>query len=335
MTRNKPHADPLSEVYDRLDSGPEGLSQEEAESRLGEYGKNELEEEEKISPFVLFLEQFTDFLILILLAAATLSLVLGHQVDFYLIIAIVIGNGVFGFIQDWKAERSIRALKEMASPEATVYRDGKQSIVAVEEVVLGDVVHLEQGSAIPADVRLIDQQSLKIDESALTGESEPVQKETGALEESTELAERFNTAFKHTNVVRGHGKGIVIATGMDTEIGKVAKQLQEVEKELTPFQREVNELGKKLGVILLAISALIIPISILFHGTGWLNAFLTAVALAVAAIPEGLPAVVTLALAMGTQKMVKRNALTRRLASVESLGSVDTICTDKTGTLTE
>ncbi len=335
MSTDTPFADPLSEIYERLNSNQDGLSKEEAESRLEEYGKNELEEEEKVSPFILFLEQFTDFLILILLAAATLSLVLGHHVDFYLIIAIVIGNGVFGFIQDWKAEQSIRALKEMASPDAIVYRDGEKAVIPVEDVVPGDVVHLEQGSAIPADVRLINQQSLKIDESALTGESEPVGKETGEVEESTDLAERSNMAFKHTNVVRGHGKGIVTATGMDTEIGKVAKKLQEVEKELTPFQKEVNDLGKKLGIVLLAISALIIPISILFHDTGWLAAFLTAVALAVAAIPEGLPAVVTLALAMGTQKMVKRNALTRRLASVESLGSVDTICTDKTGTLTE
>lgn len=335
MQDDKHHAKPLEDIYSELDSSPQGLSSEEASSRLDKYGKNELEEEEKVSPLVLFLEQFTDFLILILLVAATLSLILGKQVDFYLIIAIVIGNGIFGFIQDWKAEKSIRALKEMASPEATVHRDGDKKLIPVEEVVPGDVIYLEQGSAIPADARLISQHSLKVDESALTGESEPISKDTLEVEDSAELAERRNMAFKHTNVVRGHGKAIVIATGMDTEIGKVAKKLQEVEKEMTPFQKEVNELGKRLGIVLLGISALIIPISILFHGTGWLKAFLTAVALAVAAIPEGLPAVVTLALAMGTQKMVKRNALTRRLASVESLGSVDTICTDKTGTLTE
>ncbi len=323
------------DVFDKLSTSPDGLSEEEAKSRLEKHGKNELEEGEEVSPLKLLLEQFSDFLILILLVAATLSLVLGHQVDFYLIISIVIGNGIFGFIQDWKAEQSIRALKEMASPDATVFRDGRAKEVPREEVVPGDVIALEQGSAVPADARLIEEESLKVDESALTGESEPVKKNLGAVEAGTDLAEKTDLVFKQTNVVRGRGKAIVVSTGMDTEIGKVAQKLQEVEKELTPFQKEVNKLGKRLGIILLAISALIIPISVLIHGVGWLNAFLTAVALAVAAIPEGLPAVVTLALAMGTRKMVDRNVLTRRLTAVESLGSVDTICTDKTGTLTE
>ncbi len=323
------------DVFEKLSTSPEGLTKEEAESRLEKYGKNELEEGEEVSPLKLLLEQFSDFLILILLVAATLSLVLGHQVDFYLIISIVIGNGIFGFIQDWKAEQSIRALKEMASPDATVYRNGRAKEVPREEVVPGDVIALEQGSAVPADARLIEEESLKVDESALTGESEPVKKNLDAVEAGTDLAEKTDLVFKQTNVVRGRGKAIVVSTGMDTEIGKVAQKLQEVEKELTPFQKEVNKLGKRLGIVLLTISALIIPISILVHGIGWLNAFLTAVALAVAAIPEGLPAVVTLALAMGTRKMVDRNVLTRRLTAVESLGSVDTICTDKTGTLTE
>ena len=322
-------------VFEKLSTSPDGLTQEEAESRLEKYGKNELEEGEEVSPLKLLLEQFSDFLILILLVAATLSLVLGHQVDFYLIISIVIGNGIFGFIQDWKAEQSIRALKEMASPDATVYRNGRAEEVPREEVVPGDVIALEQGSAVPADARLIEEESLKVDESALTGESEPVKKNLDPVSEGTDLAEKTDLVFKQTNVVRGRGKAIVVSTGMDTEIGKVAQKLQEVEKELTPFQKEVNKLGKRLGIILLTISTLIIPISILVHGIGWLNAFLTAVALAVAAIPEGLPAVVTLALAMGTRKMVDRNVLTRRLTAVESLGSVDTICTDKTGTLTE
>ncbi len=323
------------DVFDKLSSTPDGLSEEEAKSRLEEHGRNELEEGEEVSPLKLLLEQFSDFLILILLVAATLSLVLGHQVDFYLIISIVIGNGIFGFIQDWKAEKSIRALKEMASPDATVYRNGQAKEVSREEVVPGDVIALEQGSAVPADARLIEEESLKVDESALTGESEPVKKNLDSVEAGADLAEKTDLVFKQTNVVRGRGKAIVVSTGMDTEIGKVAQKLQEVEKELTPFQKEVNKLGKRLGIILLAISALIIPISVLIHGIGWLNAFLTAVALAVAAIPEGLPAVVTLALAMGTRKMVDRNVLTRRLTAVESLGSVDTICTDKTGTLTE
>jgi len=335
MAQKKPWTIPVDEAYDELSTSPDGLTEEEAEKRLKEHGSNELEEEEGVSPLKLFLEQFADFLIIILLIAATLSLVLGHQVDFYLIIAIVIGNGIFGFIQDWKAEQSIRALKEMASPDAVVYRGGGKKEIPLEGVVPGDLVSLEQGAAIPADGRLVDAQSLKVDESALTGESEPVRKDISPVDGDTDLAERSNFVYKNTNVVRGRGRAIVTSTGMDTEIGKVAQKLQEVEKEQTPFQKEVNKLGKQLGTVLLALSALIIPISILLHGTGWLEAFLTAVALAVAAIPEGLPAVVTLALAMGTKKMTKRNALTRRLAAVESLGSVDTICTDKTGTLTE
>ncbi len=324
-----------AEVYEELSTSPEGLSDEEAEARLEKHGKNELEEDDRVSPLKLLLEQFTDFLILILLVAASLSLVLGHQVDFYLIISIVIGNGIFGFIQDWKAEQSIQALKEMASPDALVYRDGELKEVSREKVVPGDVISLEQGAAIPADARLIEEESLKVDESALTGESEPVKKELDSVDPGSNLAEKTDLVFKQTNVVRGRGKAVVVSTGMETEIGKVAQKLQEVEQELTPFQKEVNKLGKRLGLILLLISALIIPISILVHGVGWLDAVLTAVALAVAAIPEGLPAVVTLSLAMGTRKMVKRNVLTRRLTAVESLGSVDTICTDKTGTLTE
>jgi len=325
----------VDEIFDELSSSPAGISENEASSRLDKYGKNELEEGERVSPIKLLLEQFADFLVIILIIAATLSLIMGHQVDFYLIIAIVIGNGIFGFIQDWKAEQSIQALKEMASPEAIVRRDGDKKKLPLEEVVPGDLVYLEQGSAVPADARLVEAESLEVDESALTGESEPVSKQLDPVEAEAELADRKNLVFKNTKVVRGRGEAVVTSTGMDTEIGKVAQQLQEVEQEMTPFQKEVNQLGKKLGTIILLISALIVPVSVLVHGTGWLNAFLTAVALAVAAIPEGLPAVVTLSLAMGTKKMTKRNALTRRLAAVESLGSVDTICTDKTGTLTE
>ncbi|MBS3786846.1 calcium-translocating P-type ATPase, PMCA-type [Candidatus Bipolaricaulota bacterium] len=335
MSERRPWSVSVDKVFDELSSSGEGLAEEEAGARLEKHGRNELEEGEKVSPIKLFAEQFTDFLVIILIIAATLSLIMGHQVDFYLIIAIVIGNGIFGFIQDWKAEQSIQALKEMASPDALVRRDGKKKGIPLEEVVPGDLIYLEQGSAVPADARLTKAESLEVDESALTGESEPVSKQLDPVEADAELAARKNLVFKNTKVVRGRGEAVVTSTGMETEIGKVAQQLQEVEQDLTPFQKEVNQLGKKLGTIILLISSLIVPISVLLHGTGWLNAFLTAVALAVAAIPEGLPAVVTLSLALGTKKMSKRNALTRRLASVESLGSVDTICTDKTGTLTE
>ncbi|MFP4609336.1 MAG: cation-translocating P-type ATPase, partial [Candidatus Aenigmatarchaeota archaeon] len=328
------YSQPLDEIYKTLKSGESGLEQKEAERRLEEYGKNELEEGEVISPLEIFLEQFKDLLIWILIAAAFISLLIGHAIDAYLILTIVIANGVFGFLQDWKAERSIQALKEMATPEAVVKIDGKKRKIDSSRLVLGDVISISQGDAVPADARLIVQQNLQVDESALTGESEAVKKKDRTLHEQIDLAERKNMVYKQTNVVKGRGEAIVVGTGMDTEIGKIAAELQKVEEEETVFQKEVNQLGKKLGMMILVICALLVPV-LLFRGTTMLDSFITAIALAVAAVPEGLPAVVTLTLALGTRKMLKKKALVRRLPVIESLGSVDVICTDKTGTLTE
>lgn len=328
-------AKPLRTVYQDLETTEKGLQSAEAEKRLEEYGTNSIKEDDRTGTWKILISQFTDFLVFILLIAAAVSFFADHQVDFYLILSIVVANGLFGFIQDWKAEQSIQALKEMAAPTAEVLRDGQKKEIAEDHVVPGDIIFLGQGSTVPADARLLDQESLAVDESALTGESIPSSKRLGVLEDDTPLAERANMVHKFTNVVRGRGRAVVIHTGMDTEIGSVARQLQDVESEPSPFQKDVNQFGKRLGVLILLISALIVPLTVLLHGSSWLIAFLTAVALAVAAIPEGLPAVVTLALALGTRKMVKRNALVRRLPIVESLGSVDTICTDKTGTLTE
>lgn len=323
------------EVLKKLGSSESGLSGEEAGDRLEKYGKNTIEEEGGISPLRIFLSQFTDFLILILLVAAVVSSLVGHQIDAYLIIIIVTANGIFGFIQDWKAEKSIEALKKMASPKALVLRDGRKKETDADEVVPGDVLVLKQGSSVPADARLVEQHNMKVDESALTGESAGVDKHTEEIEGDRELAERENMVYKHTNVVRGRGKAVVVGTGMDTQIGQVASKIQEVEQEATPFQKEVNELGKNLGAGILAICALIVPVLVFLRGVGIVRSFITAIALAVAAVPEGLPAVVTLTLALGTKKMIKKNALVRKLPVVESLGSVDVICTDKTGTLTE
>ncbi|MFP4001455.1 MAG: cation-translocating P-type ATPase, partial [Thermoplasmata archaeon] len=328
------HSLNISDIYTRLGSSIEGLSHEEVQRRLEEYGKNEIEEEETVSPLKIFLEQFQDFLVWILIAATVISFLVGHKIDAYLILTIVLANGIFGFVQDWKAEQSINALKEMASLEAVALREGRKRKINSVDLVPGDVIFVRQGDSVPADARLIEQQNLEVDESTLTGESVAVDKKDDTVEEELELAERKNMIYKETTVTKGRGKAVVVRTGMDTEIGSIATELQKVEDEETVFQREVNDLGKKLGVMILMICASLIPI-LLFRGSTLLNAFITAIALAVAAVPEGLPAVVTLTLALGMRKMLKRNALVRRLPVIESLGSVDVICTDKTGTLTE
>ncbi|MFW5927565.1 MAG: calcium-translocating P-type ATPase, PMCA-type [Thermoplasmatota archaeon] len=325
---------PLDKVFKKLDASEDGLTQGEVKRRQEKYGKNELEEGEKISPVKIFLEQFQDFLIWILIIAAIISFAVGHRIDSYLILTIVFANGIFGFFQDWKAEQSIEALREMASPEAIVLRGGRKRKVDSSKIVPGDIVFLSQGGAIPADSRIIEQQNMEVDESALTGESVAVNKKDHVLEGKVDLAERENMVYKDTNVVKGKGTAVVVNTGMDTEIGKIATELQQVEEKETVFQREVNKLGKRIGIIILIICAALIPI-LYFRGEPLLTSFITAIALAVAAVPEGLPAVVTLTLALGTRKMLNKKALVRRLPVIESLGSVDVICTDKTGTLTE
>ncbi len=328
------HSRSVDELFESLDTSEEGLSQKEARKRLKKHGKNEIEEKEAISPFKIFLEQFQDFLIWILIAAVVISLLVGHTIDAYLILTIILANGIFGFVQDWKAEQSIQALKDMASPKAVVHRDGRKRKIDSIDIVPGDVISVSQGDSVPADARLIEQQNLEVDESALTGESVTVSKKDHAIEEDVELAERENMVFKHTMVTKGKGKALVVGTGMDTEIGSIATELQKVEEKETIFQKEVNKLGKKLGMMILAICGALIPI-LLFRNYTPIDSFITAIALAVAAVPEGLPAVVTLTLALGTRKMLKKKALVRRLPVIESLGSVDIICTDKTGTLTE
>ncbi len=328
------HTKPFKEILQELGSSKKGLNEDEAEQRLKEFGKNEIERGEEASVLKIFTDQFKDFLILILIVAAAISFLIGHRIDGALIVSIVIANGVFGFAQDWKAEKSIQALRDMASPAALVLRDGEKTEIDSKEIVPGDIIILAQGSSIPADARLIEEQHLEVDESPLTGESVAVDKNTGVLDGDVPLAERKNMVYKETNVVKGRGKAVVVETGMDTEIGKIATQLEMVEEEETVFQREINALGKKLGIIILVVCAVLIPV-LIWQGLSLMTSFLTGVALAVGAVPEGLPAVVTLTLALGTKKMVGKNALVRRLPVIETLGSVDVICTDKTGTLTE
>lgn len=332
----------LQNVFSDLDTQEEGLSTEEAESRIEEYGRNEIKDEDSASPLKIFIGQFQGFLIYLLILAALLSLGVGflpgHEpeyIDAALIFLILAANGIFGFIQDYKAEKSIEALKDLSTPKATVLRDGEKVEVDSREIVPGDVVFLEQGDAVPADARLIEEHSLETDESALTGESMSASKSAGEIDEDTPVADRENMVFMNTNVVKGRGKAVVVETGMETQVGDIASQLSEAGDKKTPFQKEVDELGKKIGYGIMAIIGLVAVTQFSFTSAGPVSILLVAITLAVAAVPEGLPAVVTLTLALGSKKMLKKDALVRRLPVVESLGSVNVIVTDKTGTLTE
>ncbi|MCJ7478887.1 MAG: cation-transporting P-type ATPase [Candidatus Nanohaloarchaeota archaeon QJJ-7] len=330
------------EIFQELGTSPEGLSEEESEERLEELGRNEIDTGEEVHPLRIFIGQFTDFLIYLLILAALVSLGIGffpgHEpeyVDATLIFLILIANGVFGFVQDYRAERAIEALKDLSSPDTTVLRDGEKKVVDSKEVVPGDIVFVDQGDAVPADARVLEGSNLETDESALTGESLQVSKGPGALEEDTPLAERSNMLYMNTTAVTGRGKAVIVETGMETEVGDIAEQITEAEDKETPFQEEVDELGRKIGYGIMAIIAVVAVVQLFFTSASWVSTLLVAITLAVAAVPEGLPAVVTLTLALGSKKMLEKNALVRRLPVVESLGSVDVIVTDKTGTLTE
>ncbi|MCX7812378.1 MAG: calcium-transporting P-type ATPase, PMR1-type [Pseudothermotoga sp.] len=312
-----------------------GLSSEEAKRRLEQYGPNELAEKKKRTILQMFLSQFTDFLIIILLAAAGISIIVGEAVDAILIMIIVLLNATLSTIQESKAEKSLQLLKKMAAPVARVLRDGVVQTVPSREIVPGDVVILEAGNYVPADGRLIESVNLSVSEAALTGESQPVEKSIEPIDEpNLPIGDRTNMVYSGTIVSRGRGKAVVTATGNETEIGKIAKMLTELEEEQTPLQKNLEKLGKQIGLIILAICAIVFIVGII-EGNPILEMFLTSVSLAVAAVPEGLPAVVTIVLALGTYNMVKRHAIIRRLQAVEALGSVNVICSDKTGTLTK
>jgi Ca2+-transporting ATPase len=328
------HTESTDAVTDELDTDESGLTASEASQRRADYGPNEIAAGETRSPLAVFLSQFASALIWVLLIAAAVSFAVGKTVDAVLIAIILLGNGIFGFLQEYRAEQSLDALRDMAAPDATVRRDGSEQTVSATELVPGDVVVLSEGNVVPADCRLVETGSLEIDEAPLTGESVPVEKGTAPLDADTALAERSNMAYKGTNVTRGRGVGVVVGTGMETEMGEIATELAGAEDPETPLQQNLDSLGRRLGIGVAVLSVVVVAF-LLASGASELQAGLTAISLAVAAIPEGLPAVVTLTLALGVRKMADENALVRTLPAVEGLGSVDVVCTDKTGTLTE
>ncbi|WP_415383380.1 cation-translocating P-type ATPase [Halosimplex sp. TS25] len=325
---------PIETIYEELDTSASGLAASTADERREEVGPNELTGDRGRGPLAIFVAQFSSALIWVLLLAAALSFAIGHVVDAVLIGIILLLNGVFGFVQEYRAEQSLEALREMATPEVTVRRDGEEREIESTALVPGDVVVLGQGDVVPADARLVEADSLEVDEAALTGESVPVEKDAGAADPETPLAERANMVYKGTNVTRGRAVAVVVETGMDTEVGEIATALIGADDPLTPLQRDLDRLGRRLGIGVVALSVLVVGL-LLVDGRGLVQAGLTAVSLAVAAVPEGLPAVVTLTLALGVRSMAEENALVRTLPAVEALGAVDVVCTDKTGTLTE
>ncbi len=336
---NTPQEDLLKELRTSLEAG---LSSQEAQQRLGQYGENKLAEKKKKTNLQRFLEQFKDAMIIILLLAAAVSFVVacfGHDpMEFFeplLILLIVVLNAVLGMVQEAKAEKALDALKSMSAPHARVLRDGKEQVIDAAQLVPGDVIRLEAGDFIPADARLLKSVSLKSEESALTGESVPSEKDAAALvEEKAPLGDRSNMVFSGCSVTYGTATAVVTGTGMNTEMGKIAGLLEGEEEGQTPLQQKLAQLGKYLGFVALAACAVIFVVG-LINGINVLEIFMTAVSLAVSAIPEGLPAIVTIVLAIGVQRMVKKNALIRRLPAVETLGSASVICSDKTGTLTQ
>ncbi|MDA1475598.1 calcium-translocating P-type ATPase, SERCA-type [Bacillus changyiensis] len=313
----------------------EGLTEKEAEKRRGKYGVNELSEGERTSALALFFSQFKDFMVLVLLAATLISGFLGEYIDAIAIVAIIFVNGILGFFQERRAERSLEALKELSAPQVTVLRDGRWIKVASRELVPGDVVRFMSGDRIGADMRLLETKSLEIEESALTGESLPVSKHSEAIQaDDVSLGDLENMAFTGTLVTRGSGSGVVIGTGMNTAMGKIADMLESAGKTVTPLQRRLEELGKILIVAALFLTILVVGTGV-FQGHDLYNMFLAGVSLAVAAIPEGLPAIVTVALSLGVQRMIKQKSIVRKLPAVETLGCASIICSDKTGTMTQ
>ncbi len=328
------HVMTVDESLRDLETAAGGLSTTEAQRRLAKHGPNELEAPERASPWTLFAAQFKNVLVIILLIAVVLSAVLGQAIEAFIIGVIVLFAALLGFVQEYRAERAMEALHEIAAPTATAIRNGDHAVVPARELVPGDVVMLQVGDRIPADVRIIEAVNLQTDEASLTGESLPVEKQTGPVgDRGTAVADRRDMAYSGTVVTYGRGRGLVVATGMHTEFGQIAGMLQAVEVGSTPLQENLDRVGKILALIALVLVGVIVALGVI-RGEGVFDMFLFGIALAVAVVPEALPAVITISLAMGVRRIVRRHALVRRLPAVETLGSTSVICSDKTGTLT-
>lgn len=344
----------VEEALRELGSRREGLSPQEAFERLKKHGYNEVTKVKRRTALQMFLDEFKDIFILLLIAATIFSAIIGYWemlhggefmesfADTITIGAIILLCAVTGFVQEYRAEKAIEALKKLAAPKARVIRDGKEMIIPAREVVPGDILALEEGDSIPADARLIEVVELKTNEAILTGESVPVNKELTVLPEDTHVSERRNMVFSATHVVYGRGKAVVVATGMNTEFGKIAEMVQTAEEEETPLQRKLDRFAGKIAKVVIAVCVLIFALEAFevimqmhFKPEGFIQAFMSSIALAISAVPEGLPAIVTIALALGAREFAKHNAIVRKLSAAESLGSVTVICSDKTGTITK
>jgi len=350
------HAIETEEVMGTLQASEKGLSDEEAKRRLSEYGYNELTEKKRRTAFQMFLEEFKDIFILLLIAATMFSVIIGYYelmnnpelgfleayADPLIIGIIVILVAIAGFVQEYRAEKAIEALKKLAAPKARVMRDGKEAMIFAKEVVPGDLLLLESGDTVPADARIIETVELKTDEAVLTGESTPVNKNLDTLKPETPTADRKNMLFMATHTIYGRGKAVVVSTGMNTEFGKIAELVQTAEEEETPLERKLDSFAKKIAKVVVAACVIIFALEVfdviatgVLKLEGFIQAFLSAISLAISAVPEGLPAIVTITLALSAREYAKRNAIIRRLSSAESLGATTVICSDKTGTLTK
>ncbi|MCC5941025.1 MAG: cation-transporting P-type ATPase, partial [Balneolaceae bacterium] len=325
---------PADEVLNKLNATKEGLTDGEYKKRLEQYGPNKLPEGKTQSPIIRFLLQFHNVLIYVLMAAAVVTALLGHWIDTWVIIAVILVNAIIGFAQEGKAEKALESIKKMLSLHATVLRDGQRTDIDAEKLVPGDIVILNSGDKVPADVRLISTRNLRIEESALTGESVAVEKDTDPVEEGSVPGDQTCMAFSGTSVVYGNAHAVVVETGGITELGKIKQMMSDVDKITTPLLRQIDDFGKILSIVILGVTALFFAIGYFFRDYSLDELFLAVISLAVAAIPEGLPAIMTITLAVGVQAMARRNAIIRKLPSVETLGSVAVICSDKTGTLT-